>query len=235
MSRLSRRRFITSTLAASTLSHLPLTPLVASDANDKAKAQATANVKVNVNVEAKANVKDVAWLDDIQRPPAKLPDDAPRLAPLLVDAAGRKITTLGGWKKRRDEIRRVWLEFLQPLKLDRPRPKLTVLHEDRPQGCIRQLVRYESEPGLAVEGYLLKPASRRTSRPGVVVMHSTVKHTIRQPSGVEGKPEKAFGLELARRGVVAFCPRCFLWQGEGGYLEQEPRHGQNAVGRRPRR
>jgi hypothetical protein len=44
-----------------------------------------------------------------------------------------------------------------------------------------------------------------------VVLHSTVKHTIRQPAGVEGLPEKAFGLKLAKQGFVALCPRCFLW------------------------
>ena len=43
------------------------------------------------------------------------------------------------------------------------------------------------------------------------MFHSTVSHSIRQPAGVEGKPEKAFGLKLARRGYVTFCPRNFLW------------------------
>jgi hypothetical protein len=38
-----------------------------------------------------------------------------------------------------------------------------------------------------------------------------VKHSIRQPAGVEGKPEKAFGLKLAERGCVTLCPRNFLW------------------------
>ncbi|MFH1268460.1 MAG: dienelactone hydrolase family protein, partial [Planctomycetota bacterium] len=49
---------------------------------------------------------------------------------------------------------------------------------------------------------------------GVVALHSTVNHTIRQPAGVEGKPEKAFGLKMARRGYVVFCPRCFLWSSD---------------------
>ena len=41
--------------------------------------------------------RDVPWLADVQRPPGRLPDDAPRLAPLLVDDQGGKITTLEGW------------------------------------------------------------------------------------------------------------------------------------------
>jgi hypothetical protein len=44
-----------------------------------------------------------------------------------------------------------------------------------------------------------------------VVFHSTVDHSIRQPAGVEGEAEKAFGLQLAQRGYVTLCPRNFLW------------------------
>jgi hypothetical protein len=48
-----------------------------------------------------------------------------------------------------------------------------------------------------------------------VVLHSTVDYTIRQPAGLEGPEDKHIGLHLARRGYVAFCPRCFLWEGDG--------------------
>ena len=170
--------------------------------------------------------KDVPWLAEVQQPPERLPDDAPRLSPLLVDGAGQPITTLEGWQPRREAIRRWWLDFLGPLKVDRQGPPpLEVLAEDRPEGALRQLVRYEVEPGLPVEGYLLKPAEPKRACPGVVVLHSTVRHTIRQPAGVEGRPEKAFGLKLARRGYVTFCPRCFLWSDDLSipYLEHVER------------
>lgn len=163
--------------------------------------------------------RHVAWLDEVQRPPTELPADAPRLPPLLVDADGQPITTWSGWTQRRDQVRRDWLEFLGPLDLPRSTPHLEILEEDRPEGCIRQLVRYESEPGLPVEGYLLLPERLEGRVPGVVAMHSTCDQTIRQPAGLEGAPEDFFGLKLAQRGIVAFCPRCFLWQGEGSYVE----------------
>lgn len=163
--------------------------------------------------------REVPWLADVQRPPPSLPPDAPRLAPLLVDEEGRKIATLDAWEVRRDWLRRTWNEFLHPLALERPPDKLEVLEEDRRDGCRRQLVRYQSEPGLPVEGYLLRPLEIRGRVPGVVVLHSTVPFTIRQPAGLEGKSEDYFGLRLARQGVVAFCPRCFLWQGPGNYDE----------------
>ncbi len=155
---------------------------------------------------------DVAWLAEVQRPPEKLPNDAPKLPPILVDDEGEAITSLDGWLAKRESIGRWWLEFLQPLTVPpSPPPPLDVIEEDRDEGVIRQLVRYESEPGLATEAYLVKPAEVRGRAPGVAVFHSTVNHSIRQPAGVEGKPEKAFGLKLAKKGCVAICPRNFLW------------------------
>jgi len=170
-----------------------------------------------------APAAEVPWLAEVQKPPGEVPKDAPRLSPLLVDSAGRRIESLAAWEKRRAELRRAWVEFLGTVKAERPQPKLEVLEEDKPEGCVRQLVRYESEPGIPVEGYLLRPASLRGRVPGVVALHSTVNHTIRQPAGVEGDPQQFFGLKLAQRGVVAFCPRCFLWAGQGGYSQQVAR------------
>lgn len=163
--------------------------------------------------------KDVPWLGEVQTPPKSLPADAPKLRPLLVDESGREITTLAEWERRRVEIRRWWLDFLGPLKVDRHGPPpIKVLEEDRRDGVVRQLVRYDAEPGMPAEAYLLKPLTQQGPVPGVVVLHSTDTRTIRQGSGVDGPPQKAFGLELARRGCVAICPRCFLWPND---LESE--------------
>ena len=167
--------------------------------------------------------RDVAWLEEVQRAPERLPADAPKLGPLLVDENGKPITKRADWEMRRAWLRRRWLEFLGEIRVERPGAKMTVLEEDFPEGCVRRLVRYESEPGLPVEGYLLSPKRVDRPRPGVVALHSTVDHTIRQPAGLEGPPEKFYGLKLAQRGYVAFCPRCFLWQGDGTYLEQVDR------------
>jgi dienelactone hydrolase len=189
----NRRQFLAASLAACSLPALPTL------------LQATGS-------EVTPSNKDVPWLEEIQRRPAKLPENAPTLQPLLVDSQGKPITTLDGWNKQRDVIRQWWLDFLRPLKVDRKQPPaLKVLSEDRTDGVIRQLVEYEVEPGIVVEAYLLKPLKIDSPRPGVVALHSTVDHSIRQPAGVEGVPEKFFGLKLAQRGYVTFCPRNFLW------------------------
>ena len=62
------------------------------------------------------------------------------------------------------------------------------------------------------EAYILSPRQYRRGRcPGAVVFHTTTPESIRQPAGLADVEEKHFGLALARRGFVAFCPRNFLW------------------------
>jgi dienelactone hydrolase len=173
--------------------------------------------------------RDVAWLDEVQQAPRETPaaqqppPEDVTLRPLLVDEQGRPIRSGSQWNQQRAQRTRRWLDMLGALKLPRPQPVLKVLEEDRPSGCIRRLVRYQSEPGIDVEGYLLLPEKLDGPVPGVVALHSTVDHTIRQPAGLEGPPEKHFGLDLTRRGMVVFCPRCFLWHDEADYATQVKR------------
>lgn len=156
--------------------------------------------------------QSVDWLSPLQHPPKVLPADTPTLRPLLLGANDRPIRSLDRWKAHRQSIRRWWDDFLGSLEIDRQHaPLLKVLQEDRIDQVVRQRVSYEIEPGMTTEAYLLKPQKIHGRRPGVVVHHSTVNHSIRQPAGVEGRPEKAFGYKLAQKGYVTFCPRNFLW------------------------
>lgn len=154
---------------------------------------------------------DVDWLNDVQQPPASASNTPSPLMALLVNGDGHPVESVEQWERRRAELGKAWLEFLGTLGLDRhDPPELSVVTEDRVGEVIRQLVRYEVEPGIITEAYLLKPAKAK-HRAGVVAFHSTINHSIRQPAGVEGKPEKAFGLKLAERGYITFCPRNYLW------------------------
>ncbi|MFV1967035.1 MAG: dienelactone hydrolase family protein [Pirellulaceae bacterium] len=154
---------------------------------------------------------DVPWLEDSQRAPQTVPAPSPQLSPLLVGTNGAPIDDLAAWQLRRADLQCWWREFLGSMGLERsPVPQLEILSEDHADGIIRQRVRYEVEPGISTEAYLLKPANA-AGAPGVAVFHSTVNPSIRQPAGVEGKPEKAFGWKLAQRGYVVFCPRNYLW------------------------
>jgi len=147
------------------------------------------------------------------------------LSPLLVDPDGRAIATLADWNAERERIRRKWMDFLGPMPAETPPNTWKVLQEDHPTGCRRRLVRYESEPNLPVEGYLLLPDAdvpgrdARGLRPGLVALHQTTGDSIDEIAGVRGNPEQALGLQLARRGFVVFCPRCFLWQDAADYQQ----------------
>lgn len=141
-----------------------------------------------------------------------------QLAPILLDVTGRGIETLAAWQVQRAALRRWWLDFLKPPTSEgKSPPPLTVVAEDHVEDVVRQLVRYEVEPGVSTEAYLLRPSRYDRPAPGALVFHSTVDPSIRQPASVEGEPAKAFGLNLTRRGYVALCPRNFLWSDTARY------------------
>lgn len=160
---------------------------------------------------AKVSKVPVPWIHEAQQPPMSVPDGAPRLDALLVDERSHPITSPGAWEQRRAQIRREWLEFLGPMNVPRTSPRFEVRSEHQSEGVLRQLIRYEVEPGIGTEAYLLRPTRTSGPRPGIAVFHSTVRYTIRQPAGLKGPREKALGLELCERGFTIICPRCFLW------------------------
>lgn len=151
--------------------------------------------------------RDVPWLGEILTVPPISPARSPTHPRLLID-----VSTRTEWDRRRAELEQLWQEMLGSLEVSRTRPPaVRVLEEDRVDEVRRQLVRYESEPGVQTEAYVLSRHQSQGHRPGALVFHSTAPQSIRQPAGLADLPEKHFGLALARRGFVAFCPRNFLW------------------------
>lgn len=165
----------------------------------------------------------VPWLAEVQQPPALIPPDAPQLFPLLVDPGRNPIKTRAHWEKQRDYLRSQWRDLIGALEMSglRRPPTFEIRESDQTDGVVRRRIRYEPERGLPTEAYLLMPLKVDKRLPGVVVMHSTVNHTIRQPAGLEGRPEAAWGLRLAQRGMVVICPRCFLWDKEPVNYERQ--------------
>lgn len=176
---------------------------------------------------------EVAWLAEVQQPPAVIPrETAGELEPLLVGKDGQPIGTVAAWGPRRAELRGRWLRFLGPMPAERPPVALKVLSEDRPEGCVRQLVEYEGEPGQPVQGYLLTPTELKPGerRAGIVALHATTTLTIDGIAGVSGPEPAQLGLKLCRRGFVVFCPRCFLWQDVTDYRDAVERFRQRHPG-----
>jgi dienelactone hydrolase len=153
--------------------------------------------------------RDVSWLSEVRRRPIDLVTEPADLAPLGSD--GQPIRDPAAWQRRRAELQRWWTEFLGIEARAAPAPDFRVLEEERIGTVLRQRIAYDSAPGWPTEAYLLRPDKLANRVPGVVVFHSTVDSSIRQPAGVEGQAEKAFGLELAQRGLLTLCPRNYLW------------------------
>ena len=162
--------------------------------------------------QAPAVRRDVPWLREVLEPPPNFPQPPRPLAPVLVDDSGRAIATLDAWRRRRDRLEQAWKDLLGSLEIERRQPpRLEVVAEDRVEDVVRQLVRYQVEPDVYTEAYVLTPRQAAGKSPGVIVFHTTTPESIRQPAGLSDGREKHFGLALARRGFVAFCPRNFLW------------------------
>ena len=163
---------------------------------------------------------DVSWLPEVQRP--KQGETNEGLRPLLTLADGTQIESRAQWNSERKRLRQRWLTFLGPMPTERPPVRLQLLRKDQlPDGCIRQLVQYSGELGQPVEGYLLlpKPDKSITKRAGIVAFHPTANENIHEIAGVRGRPDRHLAVQLARRGFVVFCPKCFLWQDTRAFEE----------------
>jgi dienelactone hydrolase len=153
----------------------------------------------------------VAWLAEIQTPPAEGLDAAPEL-PSLLGKGPTAINSVEEWTKQRAAIRQRWIDYMNPWSQDRGSPrKYRVIDSEVVDGIVRERISYEVEKGETEEAYLLRPIRISGSHPGVLVFHSTINHSIRQPAGVEGAAEKAFAWQMAKRGAICLCPRNFLW------------------------
>jgi hypothetical protein len=169
-------------------------------------------LSVRLAKQRSASQREVSWLKEVLEPPAAAAIPSHPLVPILVDRNGRPIATLSAWTRRRVELETAWRELLGTLEVARGRPpRVDVVEEERLGDVVRQRVRYLVEPGVSTEAYLLAPRQPREKCPGAIVFHTTTPESIRQPAGLADVPEKHFGLALARRGFVAFCPRNFLW------------------------
>lgn len=136
------------------------------------------------------------------------------LSPLLVDAAGRAITTPAAWAERRAELQCRWQACLGPWPTEKAPLLAEVLETEVRPDFTRQLVRYQVEDGVTTLAYLLTPrATAAERRPAVVVFHQTTRSNFRQAAGLdESVPELMQGVQLVRRGYVVLCPQCFIFE-----------------------
>lgn len=122
--------------------------------------------------------------------------------------------------KSRAEIQADWQKILGPAPQNKAPLKFEVVSEEKLPEFTRQYVRYQVEDGVWTDGYLIIPplaAGQKTA--GVVVFHSTVKQQAKLVAGVDQSvPDKMQGVQMAKLGYVALCPRNYLFN-EGSDLK----------------
>ena len=177
---------------------------------------------------ASGNADDVPWLKEVTSAPViPVVENLGKVETLLQDSDGKPVTTIQEWEKQRKTIHDRWIKFLGPMPEPRPAVALEILKTELLPTITRQLVRYEGEPGIFVEGYLLVPKAAVDSKakyPAVLAMHPTTNATIDDIAGISGQDTKQFGLALAQQGFIVFCPRCFLWQDVSSLNEAVAKH-----------
>jgi hypothetical protein len=134
------------------------------------------------------------------------------LTPLLEDSSNRAIRSKSAWLKQRTAIRQQWLDFLGPLPTRKPSLKTEILNTENLPTFTRQHVRYQIEPGLFTDGYLLTPTNVKGKLPAVIVFHPTTPLHAKGVAGLapEYDQEKWQGVQLVQRGYVVWCPRNYI-------------------------
>jgi hypothetical protein len=122
------------------------------------------------------------------------------------------------WKSRRLELESAWRDVLGPWPGAKTPLQPEILATEELPEFTRQHVRYQVEPGVTTDGYLLTPRGLTGRGPAVVVFHQTTKTQAQQVAGIDtSNPELMHGLQLVRLGYVVFCPRCFVFADGDNY------------------
>jgi hypothetical protein len=147
------------------------------------------------------------------------------LRDLMVKKNGQSVNSISEWNDLRVEIISGWKNYLGTIAPNPNRPAIRVLQEETDDGIIRQYVEYESEPGVTVNAYVVKPQGIKNPLPAVVALHSTSDNKMLFISGAQKGEITPLGFNLAKLGFVVICPQCFLWydRGDRSYEQQVER------------
>ena len=144
------------------------------------------------------------------------------------DGAQSHYQSLSDWEQARVQVISRFEKLLGPMPPVGSAPDMQMVSEDRIDGVIRRRVRFELEPQVALDAYLLVPEGMQATdkRPGIVALHPTNSMTIDEIAGVGAQGPRATGLEFAKLGYIVICPKCFLWQDVQGFDQAVAHHRQ---------
>jgi hypothetical protein len=119
---------------------------------------------------------------------------------LLKFEDGSAVQNRKDWKRRRAEIRTLWMDALGPWPEVLRRPTMEVLSETDTPGYARKRVRLEIAAGRFEEGWLLVPKSEGP-HPAVLVPFYDPETSV----GLSDRENRDYGRRLAERGFVALA------------------------------
>ena len=113
---------------------------------------------------------------------------------------GAPVKTRSDWKKRRKEILDKWQDMLGGWPPLIKRPLFEIIDSTHEENFAKLHIRYSWRAGEFTKGYLLVPDGKG-KKPAVVVVFYEPETALGMNNP---KPERDFGLQLARRGFVVF-------------------------------
>ncbi len=117
------------------------------------------------------------------------------------------IDTIEQWGKKKDEIRRVWLDYIGGIPA---RPKVTyeVVSEETLSDHVRRKIIFNTVDGDKIPAFLLIPkaAAAGGKFPAILALHSTLPSGKASVATAEGMRNRTYGYELVSRGYVVLAP-----------------------------
>lgn len=117
------------------------------------------------------------------------------------------IDSVEQWERKKDEIRRVWLEYVGGLPA---RPKVTyeVVSEEKEPDHVRRKIVFNTVDGDRIPAFLLIPNQPPPGGkfPGILALHSTLPAGKASVALAGGMRNRTYGYELVKRGYVVLAP-----------------------------
>ncbi len=116
------------------------------------------------------------------------------------------------WASTRADLKAGWIQILGVLPTQRPPLRTEVISSENLPGITRRYLRYQSEPGIFTDGYLLLPNPLKHRAPALVVFHPTTPAQAKAVAGVDRDypKEKQMGVHFATNGYIVWCPRNYI-------------------------
>ena len=123
------------------------------------------------------------------------------------------IKTQEDWRKRRDILRKRYLELIRDEHKPEKRPPLELkVHETAviDDTYTRKLISYAVEADDRAYAYLGVPLELNGKAPAVVALHGTYPKGKQRAAGLVDNPDKAYLDHMCRRGYVVIAPEHFV-------------------------